>query len=107
MAAFTISPHALTRAVDMNLTGDEIRDAFERPRRTEWIESSRSTAHTRGRITVFWRLDGRTQQPVITTVMWATANAWVADSQFAPLPGREDRTVHETRRVSNNRRKHR
>jgi hypothetical protein len=99
-ASFTMSRHGLIRALDMALEGTEIRDAFERPRRTYYSPESRSTWNTRGRVTVCWRQGQGDPLPVITTVVWATANAWTNDDQYAPIRGREDKTVAMVRTVA-------
>lgn len=106
-ATFTVSHHALSRALDMNVTGDEIRDTFEKPRRTYYSRETASTWNTRGRITVCWRQGTSDLLPVITTIVWATTNAWTDDDQYAPIAGREHKTVDDVRRVAKARRRNR
>lgn len=78
MAEFVMSQHAVKRALDMCVDGEEIADAYHRPR-----DVSRAGAmkeyRTRGRVSVVVALDGVV--PVVTTVLWATANGWVADME--------------------------
>jgi hypothetical protein len=102
---FRMSRHAVDRALDMALEGDEIRDAFEKPRRTYYSRETDSTWNTRGRITVCWRQSTTDLLPIITTVVWATPNAWTDDDQYAPISGREDKTVGMVRNIAKARRR--
>ena len=95
-APFEMTRHALSRAVDMAVDGEEIRDAFEKPREKFWSERTKSWMYTRGRITLCFVYD---PHPKITTLLWARTSDWVADQQFASLPGRDDDDLSGMRRV--------
>jgi len=97
---FRMTRHAIERALDMSVEGDEIRDAFDKPRRTYYSHETNSHWNTRGRVTVCWRQLDTDPLPVITTVVWATANAWTNDNVYAPIRGREDKTIAMVRTIA-------
>ena len=103
--AFTLSNHAIERALDMNVEGAEIRDAFEKPRKVYLEPNTGATWRTRGRVSLCCRETDDTI--LITTIVWATANAWANDSQHVPLAGREDKTVGTVRRIAQAQRRNR
>jgi hypothetical protein len=92
-----MSRHAVERAVDMAITADEIRDAFERPREKHFQERTRSWIYTRGRVTLCIVIN---PEPIVTTVLWARTSDWVADRQFGKLVGREHEDDSGIRRVA-------
>jgi hypothetical protein len=95
---FVMSRHALTRAVDMAVDADEIRDAFERPRNRFFSPRTQSWWLARGRIMLAVVEDDR-PLPVVTTVMWSRPSDWAADAEFAPLEGRYSGSFDGSRRV--------
>lgn len=66
MAEFAMSDHALKRALDMTLSGDEIREAVLRPRFTHWGEKQQSEQRTRGRVTACVRMSPSGVLTVVT-----------------------------------------
>lgn len=93
---FIMSKHAIDRALDMAVDGQEIRDAFERPRDKYFSARTQSWWLTRGRVTL---AVSTAEPPVVTTILPATAAAWAADQEFEPLEGRESRDNSGVRRV--------
>lgn len=75
---FAMSDHAVRRALDMGVEGDEIRDAFLNPRFIGNTSNGREL-RTRGRISLV--VTKETIPPVVVTVLWATANGWVQDHE--------------------------
>lgn len=91
MAEFTVTHHALERAIDMGVDGDEIREAFTNPRFKGATGSDRQL-RTRGRISLVVTHDS---PPAIITVLWATVNAWQTD--FDTTASRERDQTHVNR----------
>lgn len=92
MQPFVMTKHAIERALDMNVEGDEIREAFENPERIYWSPRHDSWNYQRGRVCL--GVKEAEGQHLILTVLWATDEAWVEDADLAPIaPGRELRGV--------------
>ena len=83
---FVMSAHALQRAVDMAVTGEEIRQCFDNPREQHWSQGHGSWALTRGRITL--AVKDVEPLPVVTTVLWSTPAGYAADLEHGALVGR-------------------
>jgi hypothetical protein len=84
-APYTLTRHALSRALDMALDGEEIRKAIFEPESTGWSLKYECETRTAGRVTVSCR---RVEDTVlVVTILWATPEAWEADYKIAPLPG--------------------
>jgi len=101
---FIVSRHACERILDMAISPDEVRAAFERPLAA--IQSGKSNAWylTRGRITLVLSDD---ETPTLMTVIWARASDLAADQQLPALPGRESTKPHQTREVQRLRKRNR
>ncbi len=80
---FAMSKHALDRAVDMAVEGHEIRAAMLRPRHVHQLPGY-TAYYTHGRITLVVATDNW----VVKTILWATANAWIEDRQYGEYDGR-------------------
>lgn len=99
---FIMSNHALERAVDMAVEGDEIRDCMERPRQVHPAGAD-ADYYTRGRITlVVSRSAG-----VVKTVLWARASDWVKDRQFESYGRAEEGLLDGVRSARKQRQKQR
>jgi len=98
MSSYAMSKHALSRAVDMALDPEEIRQTIEHPRSQFWSDRTQSWQYTRGRITVCFR---QSQEGIwtVTTILWATPAAWVTDTAYDPMEGRGDLDVSGARRT--------
>ncbi|QIS38635.1 hypothetical protein [Clavibacter capsici] len=97
---FHVTQHALNRALEMGVTGDEINDAYNRP-----IEVWRSPKYDcqmrhRGRVTL--SIDTNQEPPTIVTVLWSTPELWAASYEQGTGNGRNPRQAeqmaHLTRR---------
>lgn len=77
MPDFILSKHAMERALDMCLDGEEIRDTFYRPRSVLPAPHGREY-WSRGRLTLIVAFDGPV--PTVVTVLWARASDWAADN---------------------------
>jgi hypothetical protein len=97
---FNVTQHALHRALEMGITGDEINNAYTTP-----IETWRSPKYDcqmrhRGRITL--SIDTNQEPPTIVTVLWSTPELWAASYQNGTGNGRNPRDAeqmtHLTRR---------
>lgn len=87
-----MTKHAVARALQMAVAGDEIRACIERPRRAFYDAENGVWIYTRDRISlpVAFEATG----PKITTVLWASDGRWRTDAQVAPMPkGRERRAA--------------
>jgi hypothetical protein len=85
--------HAIERALDMDVPGDEIRACYERPTNTYLSRKHDSYTFQRGRLALAIRRDQETGDDVVLTVLWATAEAWEHDYQqgaVADRPPRDD-----------------
>lgn len=80
---FVVSKHALERALDMGVTGEEIRAAWDKPRNTHRSGKTGCWYLTRGRIVPVVR--DSIPQATVVTVFWAKAADWAADLEFAPM----------------------
>lgn len=80
-----MSRHAIDRALDMNIDGAEIREAYERPDHIYWSAPYGAWNYQRGRICLC--LKETPDGLLVTTVLWSTAEAWAADAVVAPLGG--------------------
>lgn len=87
-----MTKHAIDRALDMAIEGEEIREAFIHPERIYWLPRHEAWTYQRGRIALGVREEGKTH--LVLTILWATDEAWVEDAVKAPLmEGRELRGV--------------
>lgn len=85
---FTMSKHALDRALEMNVTGVEIRTCFEHPTDMYWSTKHEKWRYTRGRISLGVSSDHTT----VITVLWSSQHDWRADyARGGDLAGRERR----------------
>lgn len=88
MTAFKMSHHAIERALEMNLDGEDIRNTYEDPEQIYWSVKYEAWNYLRGSLCLAVKED--TGGDVVVTVLWATPEAWAADAALAPLgPGRE------------------
>lgn len=86
---FNMSHHALSRAVEMELEGDEIRNAFLDPDAIVRSKTHPGWNYRRGRITLGVSED----RAWVTTVVWSTQQDWEAYyARGGDLTGRERRT---------------
>jgi hypothetical protein len=86
---FHMSKHALERALEMGVEGDEIRSAFEQPEETIWSQKYKSWWLIRGRITLSVSED----RACVITVLWCTEHAWRLDyARGGDITGRERRS---------------
>lgn len=89
---FRMSKHALERALEMSVDGDEIRRAYETPECIYWSTGKNAWAYTRGRITLGVCED----RSVVTTVIWSSVEDWEADcARGGDLTGREPRSKED------------
>lgn len=77
-AWFELTPHAVTRALDMALDEDAIRATLGNPRHMCAGKGVREL-WTRGKLTAV--VEPREGFWVVITFVWATANAWVVDAE--------------------------
>jgi hypothetical protein len=83
---FSVSHHAMKRAVAMGLDGDEVRDAMLRPRSVQPCGAGKEYRQ-RGKITVV----ATTEVPAtIVTILWSTAAAWRDDAETVRSRGDTD-----------------
>lgn len=88
-AQFTLSKHAIERALEMGVDGDEIRDAYDNPDEIFWSNKYQMYGYTRGRIT----LSISEERSCIVTILWASEHAWRADyARGGELGNRERRS---------------
>lgn len=86
---FTMSAHAIDRALEMGVTGEEIRHAYDRPSDVIWSTRYSAYCYIRGRITLAVTED-RTR---VMTVLWSSEHGWRADyARGGDMAGRERRT---------------
>lgn len=86
---FRMSHHATERALEMNVTGEEIRAAYDRPTEVVWSQKYHGWWHIRGRVCLSISED----RTCIITVLWADEHSWRADyARGGDLTGRERRT---------------
>jgi hypothetical protein len=83
MTGFTLTRHAIQRALDMAVDPEEIRDAWNKPRDTHKSGTTGADYLTRGRITLVTRGD------VVVTIMWARQSDWVADHEIGGYDTRQ------------------
>jgi hypothetical protein len=74
---FTLSPHAIERALEMSVEGDEITDAMRHPEWSYLNYKYNNWCLTAGRITVC--VNVRDGQARIVSVLWSTKDGWLAD----------------------------
>lgn len=85
---FTMSKHAIDRALEMGVTGEEIRATYDRPADIIWSIRYRAYCYTRGRVTLAITEDRST----VVTVLWSSEHGWRADyARGGDLAGRERR----------------
>lgn len=93
---FTISTHAMQRALDMEITGEEIRETMLNPRFTGRTTNGR-WLYTRGKVSL---VVADTSPPTIVTVLWATAAAWENDHErIGSRDGRDAEHMDRLRRA--------
>lgn len=93
---FTVSHHALDRALEMNVSGAEIRTCFEHPSDMRWSTKHEAWCYTRGRISLGVSEDRTT----VITVLWASQHGWRADyARGGDLGGRERRTTDDMKHL--------
>lgn len=84
---FTMTRHAVSRALDMGIDANEIAECLLRP---EMVKPSKSYANTKnydhGRITLAIRDDH-----AVVTILWRGAKNWEADLANGEYAGREHR----------------
>lgn len=86
---FTMSNHAVDRALEMGVTGEEIRACYDRPTDLIWSKKYKSWWFIRGRITLSITED----RACVITVLWSSENDWRADyARGGDLKGRERRS---------------
>lgn len=78
---FTMSKHALARALDMNVGGDQIRRCLTRPERVQ-------QCRTRPEFDLYYFGDiccsVARESGVVATVLWATERGWRKDLKGRP-----------------------
>lgn len=77
-AWFEVTPHAVTRALDMALDEDAIRETLGNPRHTRPGLGMREM-WTRDKLTAV--VEPREGFWMVVTFVWATANAWATDAE--------------------------
>ena len=79
VAPFRLSQHAMERALQMGVLGEEIREAFDRPRSIR--PAGMDEYYTRGRVTL---VIARTQygELVVKTILWGRPSDWAADKEI-------------------------
>lgn len=86
---FTMSAHAIDRALEMGVDGVEIRAAYDHPTDITWSVKYGAYCYIRGRITLAVTED-RTR---VMTVLWSSEHGWRADyARGGDLAGRGRRT---------------
>lgn len=86
---FTMSNHALDRALEMGVTGEEIRACYDNPEDMYWSQKHQKWCYTRGRIALGITEDHQR----VATVLWSNENDWRADyARGGDLTGRERRS---------------
>lgn len=86
---FTMSKHALERALEMNVDGAEIRTCYDRPTDVIWSRKYSCWWYIRGRITLSISED----RACVITVLWSNEHDWRADyARGGDLTGRERRS---------------
>lgn len=85
---FTMSAHAIDRALEMGVAGEEIRLAYDRPSEVIWSVKYKAFCFIRGRITLAVSEDRKT----VATVLWSSEHGWRADyARGGTMTGRERR----------------
>jgi len=97
-AQFTVSAHALQRALEMGVTGDEIRGAYEHPERIHWSVKHQKWTYTKGRIALGLTDD----HACIATVLWSTQEAWLADYERGAPADRQRRDISDMQHLRRN-----
>lgn len=87
MRSVELSRHAIDRALDMNVTGEEIRAAIETPSSAYISRKHDAWLFENGRIGVGLRRHWDDYRRwAVVTVIWATAEGWIADAMVAGMP---------------------
>lgn len=85
---FAMSAHAIDRALEMGVAGEEIRAAYDRPTDVIWSAKYKAFCYIRGRITLAVSEDRKT----VATVLWSSEHGWRADyARGGTMTGRERR----------------
>jgi hypothetical protein len=95
---FTVSPHALQRALEMGVTGEEIRRTFESPKDRFWSQKHQSWTYVHGRIALGIDED----QSRIITVLWSTQDGWLAEYKRGTTQDRQERSLAEMQHLRRN-----
>lgn len=96
MAGWVLSPHAIQRALEMGVTGDEIREAFETPEDVRWSSKHGTFVYTRGRIALAVNPD----RALVCTVLWASRHDWRLDyARGGDLGNRRRRSSSEMKHL--------
>lgn len=90
---FTMSRHAMNRALEMDLDGADIRAAITNPRYVGTAPEGREY-RTRGKVTA---VVTQTVPMTVVTLLWATVNAWQNDHDN--LHSRTDRDQEHVNKV--------
>lgn len=86
MASLRISKHAVERALDMGIEGDEIVGTITKPEYGYWSNKHQAWCAKRGRVAIGFRAEDHDPNSwVLLTVLWATEDAWEQDAAVAPL----------------------
>lgn len=89
---FAMSNHAIARALEMGLNGDDIREAFVNPDSIVASNTHPGWNYRRGRITLGVSAD----RECVTTIVWSTQDAWEADyARGGIFDGREPRSKED------------
>jgi hypothetical protein len=104
MTDFTITKHAMKRALDMCIDGEEIRAAMLNPR--DVVKAGPGKHYlTRGRITCLVSTDGPI--PTVISILWARMADWVRDQETIQSRESDDHAQHAAAtRAQIKRRKH-
>ena len=87
---FTLSQHAIERALEMSVEGDEIADAMRNPEWSYYSYKHSKWCLTAGRISI--GVTVRHGEARIVTVLWATKQGWLDDYARGGSTDRTPRT---------------
>jgi hypothetical protein len=84
-----MSKHAVERALEMGVTGGEIRACYDRPTDVIWSQKYAGWWFIRGRITLSISED----RSCVITVLWSSEHDWRLDyARGGDMTGRERRS---------------
>lgn len=78
MTEIRFTKHALERALEMGVEGEELRDCLLKPEEVFWTHKYQMHNYRRGRVTC--GVDSSSGVLVVITVLWTTAHDWRADA---------------------------